>query len=127
MGVGLADVAEQRHLAEYASETPRMALRRPAATCWGCRRVHLAPVSSCETDHGRTDLVEHGLHGLLHPFAAANATTVTQLDGLMLAGRGAMPHGQNNPLIRTSTSTVGYRGNDILWAPTCSIIGNCLA
>ena len=38
------------------------------------------------------DLVEHGLHGLLHALAAVALAAVAQLDGLVLPGRRAGRH-----------------------------------
>ena len=56
------------------------------------RLVHQPLIVGVEPDHGRTDLVEHGLHCLMHAFAAVTLAAVAQLDGLVLPGRRAGRH-----------------------------------
>ncbi len=105
VGVGTADVAEQRQLGRLG-RGPRDRQRdaeqrvgsepglRGRAVQVDQRLVDQPLLAGLEADQGRSDLVQHAEDGLLDTLAAvALLVAVPQLDGLELAGAGAAGHG----------------------------------
>ncbi len=56
------------------------------------RLIDESLIVCAQPDDGGGDLVEDGLHGLLHALAAVAGRAVAQFDGLVLAGRRAGWH-----------------------------------
>ena len=103
MRVRSAEIAEQRQFGRIGrrfGDGERNAKNRVATQpglVGGAVEIHQRLVDQplivgIEPDHGRTDLVEHGLHGLLHALAAVALPAVAKLDGLVLSGRRAGRH-----------------------------------
>ncbi|CAG7001180.1 hypothetical protein PICSAR164_02797 [Mycobacterium avium subsp. paratuberculosis] len=74
----------QRHAQDRVAAQPRLVR---GAVQVDQRLVHQALVVGVQPDHRRADLVQHGLHRLLHALAAVPLPAVAQFDGLVLTGR----------------------------------------